>query len=96
MKTCDSCHKSRPVKEGMPLHLIITSFLFQQWGLDYIGPINPPTRYIQAQFIIAAIKYNAKWPEAMASREATAAVTAKFLYQQVYTKYGAPKRVVSD
>jgi hypothetical protein len=42
---CIICQKTigRVKKVAFPLHLVTVGTPFQQWGLDIIGPINPPS-----------------------------------------------------
>ena len=70
---------------------------FAKWGIDFVGPINPPAyRTQQAQYIIVATDYLTKWVEAKATRKNDARTTTCFLYEQVFTRYGLPIEIVSD
>jgi hypothetical protein len=33
---------------------------FMKWGLNYMGPINPPTHYIGNQYILITTDYTTK------------------------------------
>ena len=46
------------------LHQIVSSWPFASWGLDVIGPINPPSSQGR-QYILAATDYFSKWTEAI-------------------------------
>ncbi|CAM6097605.1 unnamed protein product [Calypogeia fissa] len=96
VKTCDACQRLGPIKESMEFRPVIAPYIFQKWGMDFIGPIHPMARYSQNQYILAATEYTTKWVEAIATRENTARVTAKFLYQNIITRYGLPGELVSD
>ena len=52
-RTCDRCQRLGPLREGNQFNPIIPSFIFDKWGLDYIGPINPSAQYTQNKYIIA-------------------------------------------
>ncbi len=54
-----------------------------KWGLDYMGPIKPPTRYTRNQYIIIVINYTMKWVEAKTLRNNTTRSTIKFLYENI-------------
>ena len=79
----------------MPLHPVAVNKPFEKWGLDFIGPISPATRGSQARYIITAIDYVTKWAEARAVRKADALTTAKFLYEDIITRFGCPLEIIS-
>eukprot|EP00253_Pinus_taeda_P006502 PITA_06502 len=71
-KFTTSCHKCQ-VFEGkrqllpLPLRPIATERPFQQWGLDFIGVINPSSSG-QHRWILIATDYFTKWIEAIPCR----------------------------
>ena len=50
----------------------------------------------QDQYIIAATHCVTKWVEAKATQKNDAYMTAKFLFEFVFTRYGLPIEIVSD
>jgi hypothetical protein len=44
-KSCDKCQKfaSKEHLSVMPLQTSLPNFRFSKWGLEFIGPINPPS-----------------------------------------------------
>jgi hypothetical protein len=58
---------------------------FQKWGLDFIGPITPLSRYFGSQYILIAIDYATKQVEARALHTNTTIVTMKFSYDHILT-----------
>ena len=69
---------------------------FAKWGINFVGPIKPPSRHTHAEYIIVATDYLTKWVEAKATVKNDARTTAKFLYENVFTRYGLPIEIVSD
>jgi hypothetical protein len=57
-RKCIICQKAsgRLQKPAFPLQPISVDSPFQQWGLDIIGPINPPSSQ-QNKFIVTATYY---------------------------------------
>jgi hypothetical protein len=59
--SCDKCQKfvGKERLSAMPLQPVLPNFTFSKWGLDFIGPINPPssTRHI---FNLTATDYFTK------------------------------------
>ncbi|MCO5554464.1 hypothetical protein L7F22_007993 [Adiantum nelumboides] len=97
-KGCDEYqrYKTTQRKDRMLLHPIKVTQPFQNWGLDFVGPINPAARNSQSRYIIVAIDYVTKWAKAKASRKADAITTAKFLFENIIAQFGCPFEIVSD
>jgi transposase InsO family protein len=70
--------------------------VFQRWGLYFIGPINPPAKGTKNKYIITATDYTTKWVEARALKDNTATSTARFIFEEIITKFGCPIELVSD
>ena len=68
---------------------------FQQWGLDFIGEINPSSSG-QHKWILLATDYFTKWIEAVPTRNATQQVIMKFLYENIFIKFGFLERLVTN
>ena len=95
---CKECQRTKPprAQDSMPLRPIMSTRAFAKWGIDFVGPIKPPARGSGAQYIIVAIDYLTKWVEAKATPKNTARTTAKFLFENIFTRYGLPLEIVSD
>jgi len=70
--------------------------VFDKWAIEFIGPIQPPSKKIGMQYIITAIMYLTKWEEAQPVKDCTVATTANFLFEYVLTRFGFPKIFMSD
>jgi hypothetical protein len=71
-----------------------TPWPFHTWGLDLIGPINPPSSgYI---WILVATEYFSKWVEAIPLHKATGAAVANFICEHIITRFGIPHKIISD
>ena len=94
----DQCQRTKvPIcKDNMPLQPMMGARAFAKWGIDFVGPINPPAYRTRAQYIIVATDYLKKWVEAKATIKNDARTTACFLYEYVFTRYGLPIEIVSD
>ncbi|GBC13279.2 DDE-type integrase/transposase/recombinase [Rhizophagus irregularis DAOM 181602=DAOM 197198] len=51
---------------------------------------------IRSRYIVVAIDYLTKWPEAKALSEATAENVATFIYENIICQHGCPSRILSD
>ena len=79
----------------LPVNPISVEAPFQQWGLDFIGKINPNSSG-QHKWILIAIDYFTKWIEAIPTRRATEEVIMDFLENNILARFGCPKRIVTD
>jgi hypothetical protein len=78
---------------------MVTSLLekpFMKWGLDFVGSIKLISRYIGNKYILVEIDYATKWVEARTLRINIVAVTTKFLYECILTRFGCPLIIVTN
>ena len=80
--------------KSLPLKPIVVSAPFQQWSLDFIGEIHPPSSQ-QHHWIIIATYYFTKWIEAIPTRNATHKFIINFL-EGTITRFGFPSRLVAN
>ena len=99
-KEVASCHKYQ-IFEGrrklfqLPLRPIQVESPFQQWGLDFIGEINPSSLG-QQKWIITATYYFTKCIEAIPTRKATDIVIMQFLEEHILSRFGVPRKLITD
>ena len=86
----------KPDKNKNPWYPILLLEIFQQWRIDFVGPIAPPISCTQNWYIIIATDYTSKWIEARALKDNTTKSTIKFLYEEIIIHYGCPLGIVSD
>ena len=79
---------------AIPLHPIWVYQPFSQWGLDFIGPINPPSNSGH-KWILVATDYFTRWTEAVALKDATESSVVEFL-DGIVTRFGAPSTIILD
>ena len=84
-----------PQLAALPLNLVIIEGPFQQWGLDFIGPINPASS-ASHQYIITATDYFTKWLEAKPTKKTTSNVVCEFLKENILVRFGVPVKLVMD
>ena len=68
---------------------------FQQWGLDFIGEINPHSS-CHNKWILVATDYFTKWIEAIPTKNANHQVIIMFLNENILTRFGCPNKLVTD
>ncbi|KAL4296144.1 hypothetical protein GQ457_12G015000 [Hibiscus cannabinus] len=67
--------------------------LFDVWGIDFMGPF-PSSR--GDLYILLAVDYVSKWVEAIATPKNDAKTVMKFLHNNIFTKFGVPRALISD
>lgn len=79
----------------MPLNPQMTLQSFEKWAIDFVGLIKPQGK-TGACYIITTMEYLTRWVEAQPVKDCTAAAAAKFLFDNVLTRFGYPKILMSD
>ena len=97
VRNCEKCKlfSSKPQLAALPLKLVIIEEPFQQWGLNFIGPINPNSSAGHTH-ILTATNYFTKWVEAIPVKATTSQVVCKFLIESILTHFGTPNKIVTD
>jgi transposase InsO family protein len=97
VRTCDKCQRfeGKQQLKYLPLRPIVVTGPFQQWGLDFIGGIHPPSSS-QHRWILVATDYFTKCIEAIPTRNTNHTVIINFMQENIFTRFGFPKRIVID
>ena len=94
VESCDQCQRRGKPQKKNELHPIEVIEPFYQIGIDIVGPLPKTER--NNKYIVVAMDYFTKWPEAKALTEATAKEVAMFIYEDIICRHGCPKKILSD
>ena len=94
-KECDKCQRLGKIsrRHMMPLNFIYVVDLFYVWGIDFMRPFPSSFGYI---YILVRVDYVSKWVEAVPCRAADHMVVLKFLKENIFSRFGVPKAIISD
>lgn len=62
--------------------------------MDFVGPIDPLSN--GKSYILVCTDYVTKWVEARVMTHARDNKVAEFFYEEIFTKYGIPREIVSN
>ena len=94
VKSCDSCQRrGKPIGKH-ELNVIKVVEPFYQIGIDIVGPL--PITERNNRYIVTAMDYFTKWPEAKALEKADAKEVARFIYEDIICRHGCTKKILSD
>jgi transposase InsO family protein len=79
----------------MSLQPILLEFTFSKWGLEFIGPINPPSSTGQV-FILTTTDYFTKWAEVVLLKHSTNDQVISFLENNIFSIFGLPLEIIID
>ncbi|KAJ8359452.1 hypothetical protein SKAU_G00159770 [Synaphobranchus kaupii] len=93
---CDSCTAQKGPSQcsRAPLQQHLVGAPMERVGVDVLGPFlvtDSGNRYI-----LVAMDYFTKWPEAFAIPDQSAATMAERLVEEMFTRFGAPAELHSD
>ena len=90
-KRCHACQIRGDFIHQAPghLHPATSSWPFEMWGMDVVGPISPPLSK-KHQFILAITDYFSKWAKAISLKEVKISDVIKFVKHHVIYRFGVP------
>ncbi len=94
IQTCDQCQRRGKTTNENELHLIKIKELFYQWGIDIVGSLTETSR--RNKYIVVAINYFTKYPEARALTNANAKSVANFIYENIICRHRCSRKIISD
>ena len=94
VKNCDTCQKRRRDKDIDRLQPIPPTSAFDHIGIDIVGPL--PRTLRGNRYIVVAVDYLTKYPEARALPLADALNIAPFIYEDIICRHGIPRELMSD
>jgi hypothetical protein len=94
VQTCDICQRRGPPERKEPLIPLTVKEPFHQIGIDVKGPL--PRTSTGNRYIIVAMDYFTKWPEARAVKDMKADTIAKFIFEEIICRHGVPQIMISD
>ncbi|CAH2093702.1 unnamed protein product [Euphydryas editha] len=96
LKTCIECqrYKASNLKPAGLLQTPVPAQRFEIIAVDLFGPL--PKGPQGERWILIVEDLASKWVELFALTEATAEVCAKTLVDEVFMRYGLPRRMISD
>ena len=91
----DKCQRLWKItrRHMMPFNPILVVDLFDVWGIDFIGPFPASFGYV---YIMVRVDYVSKWIEPVPCRAANHRVVLMFLKENIFSRFGVPKAIISD
>ena len=96
VQSCAICQVAKASRHQKPAPLRPMPIVsrFERWHIDFLGPLHESSD--NKKYILLLVDSFSRWPEAFALEKADARSVAEVLYEQIFTRYGAPKTLVSD
>jgi hypothetical protein len=95
VRMCDRCRRERGSEEHKhAVRGVQVEEIFERWGLDFIGPLGPTKR--GNRWILTATEHLSRWAEAVALPDANEEEVARFVYERIICRFGAPKYIQTD
>uniref|UniRef100_A0A8C9VS90 Gypsy retrotransposon integrase-like protein 1 n=1 Tax=Scleropages formosus TaxID=113540 RepID=A0A8C9VS90_SCLFO len=93
---CDACtaRKGPSDRSHAPLQRLQSGAPMERVGVDVLGPFPRTDR--GNRYVLVAMDYFTKWPEAYAVPDQSAATTAERLVEEMFCRFGAPENLHSD
>ena len=69
---------------------------FDEWAIDFFGPINPPGKKIGVRYIITMIDYFTRWMEAQIVRHCSEYSIGNFIFDNILFRFRCLNILMSD
>lgn len=83
-----------PSNPPPPMNPLPIAKRFERWYIDILGPLFKTKE--GCEYILLCVDAGTRWVEAFPLKSQTAVETARVLYKEIFTRYGAPKVLFSD
>ncbi|KAK0585092.1 hypothetical protein LWI29_023341 [Acer saccharum] len=93
--SCDRCQRTGNIgkRDEMPLSSQLVVEIFDVWGIDFMGPFPSSHGFL---YILVAVDYVSKWIVAVATKTNDSQVVIKFVKENIFTRFGTPRAIISD
>ncbi|CAI5646298.1 unnamed protein product [Oreochromis niloticus] len=93
---CDTCtaQKGPTQRSTAPLQQYLVGAPMERVGVDVLGPF--PVTESGNRYVLVAMDYFTKWPEAYAVPDQSASTTAEKLVEEMFARFGVPAELHSD
>jgi hypothetical protein len=97
VRKCEKCQSFEGKKKikSLPINIVKLVAPFQQWEVDFIGEIHPPSND-QHRWILIATDYFTKWIEAIPTRREIDKCIIDFLEENILSMFGCPDTIITD
>src|SRR6266545_8273175 len=93
-KICFQYQQKGSMRQNNQKRTIPLIDIFERWEVDIVGPL-PITREGN-RYIVVAMDYFSRWPEARSLKAANADTVATFLYEEIICRFGASRILQND
>ena len=95
--SCDICQKVKVDRRQprVPMTNMPITDTFDSWHIDFLGPL-PRTKENSYAHILLVVDRYSRWCEAFPMKDQDAKSVAKVLFNEIFSRYGAPRVLVSD
>src|SRR6266545_6458226 len=93
-KTCFQCQQRGSTKQNNQKRTIPPTDIFERWGVDIVRSL--PIIREGNRYIVVAMDYFSRWPEARSLKAANADTVATFIYEEIICRFGVSRILQSD
>jgi transposase InsO family protein len=93
--SCPKCQRTGNISQrnSMPLNYNLQIYLFDVWGIDFMGPSKNSCGY---EYILVMFDYVSKWVESMPCRKASTEESITMIKNVIFPRFGTSRILISD